>query len=62
MRGELGAKSYDEIKRLQGKEEKLETEVNKWKSLRNGNGVNWGNSLDAFCRKYVSITITRQQD
>jgi len=62
IRGELGAKSYDEIKRLQEKEKALQTEVNKWKALRTGNGVNWGNSLDSFCRKYVSIAIIRQQD
>lgn len=31
IRGELGAKSYDEIKRLQEKEKALQTEVNKWR-------------------------------
>jgi len=62
IRGELGAKSYDEIKRLQEKEKQLQTEVNKWKSLRNGDGVDWGNALDVFCRKYVTITIIRQTE
>ncbi|MFC1937786.1 hypothetical protein ACFLWY_04450 [Chloroflexota bacterium] len=62
LRGEMGAKSYDEIKRLQEKEKQLKTEVNKWQSLRSGNGVNWGDTLDVFCRKYVTITITRQTE
>ncbi|MBA7634086.1 hypothetical protein ES703_41665 [subsurface metagenome] len=62
IRGELGAKSYDEIKMLQEKEEQLQTEINKWKSLRDGNGVNWGDALDVFCKKYVTIKISRQTE
>jgi hypothetical protein len=62
LRGEMGSKSYDEIKRLQEKEVQLKTEVNKWQSLRTGNGVNWGDALDNFCRKHITITISKQAE
>jgi hypothetical protein len=60
IRGELGNKSYDEIKALEQKELELLTEVNKWKSLRSGSGVNWGDALDDFCKKYITLSVTRQ--
>lgn len=61
LRGELFDKSYDEIKKLQEKETQLKTEINKWKYLRVGNGVNWGTSLDDFCKNYLEITVEKEQ-
>ena len=60
LRGELFGKSYDEIKKLQEKEKELKTEVNKWKALSQGNGVNWGTALHEFCTKYLTISVERE--
>ena len=59
LRGQLFGKSYDEIKKLQEQEKQLKTEVNKWKALSQGNGVNWGTSLHEFCTRYINISIKR---
>lgn len=59
LRGQLGAKSYDEIKRLQEKETKLKTELNRWIAIRNGHTFGWGYDLPDFCAKYIKLSVTR---